>query len=126
MLSGTIWMVRWGFTGSLDIGSPLAEATTDLKIVQQDPDLNLNHLVDSDRNWIYGRNWINLDNPTLTLEERMRRRLEIHEISCKLGYIQPKVKEELTIIKKILSEFKGKSQRTRRTIPIIGWHEKDH
>jgi hypothetical protein len=126
MLSGTIWMVRWGFTGSLDIGSPLAEATTDLRIVQQDPDLNLSHLVDSDRNWVYGRNWINLDNPTLTLEERMRRRLEIHEISCKLGYIQPKVKEELTIIKKILSEFKGQSQRTRRTIPIIGWHEKDH
>jgi hypothetical protein len=126
MLSGTIWMVRWGFTGSLDIGSPLAEATTDLRIVQQDPDLNLSHLVDSDRNWVYGRNWINLDNPTLTLEERMRRRIEIHEIACELGYIQPKIKEELTIIKKILSEFKGRGQRTRRSIPIIGWQEKDH
>lgn len=126
MLSGTIWMVRWGFTGSLDIGSPLAEATTDLRIVQQDPDLNLSHLVDSDRNWVYGRNWINLDNPDLTLQERMRRRIEIHEIACELGYIQPKIKEELTIIKKILSEFRGVAPRTRRTIPIIGWQEKDH
>jgi hypothetical protein len=56
----------------------------------------------------------------------MRRRIEIHEIACELGYIQPKIKEELTIIKKILSEFKGRGQRTRRSIPIIGWQEKDH
>jgi hypothetical protein len=126
MQSGTIWMVRWGFTGSLDIGSPLANATTDLKIVQQDPDLNLSHLVDSDRNWIYGRNWLNLGNPDLTLEERMRRRIEIHEIACDLGYIQPKIKEELVIIRKILTEFKGKGNKQKQMIPIIAYQEADH
>ena len=126
MQAGTIWMVRWGFTGSLDIGSPLAEATTDLKIVAQDPDLNLSHLVDSDRNWIYGRNWINLDNPELTLQERMRRRIEIHEIACDLNYIQPKIREELIIIEKILTEFKGKGSKVRQTIPIIAFDEADH
>jgi len=126
MQAGTIWMVRGGFTGSLDIGSPLADATTDLKIVAQDPDLNLSHLVDSDRNWVYGRNWINLGNPDLTLEERMRRRIEIHEIACDLNYIQPKIKEELVIIRKILTEFKGKGTKTRQLIPIISFDEKNH
>lgn len=126
MQAGTVWMVRWGFTGSLDIGSPLANATTDLKIVAQDPDLNLSHLVDSDRNWIYGRNWINLDNPGLTLEERMRRRIEIHEIATDLGYLAPKIREELVIIQKILTEFKGKGNRIQQSIPIIAFDEKDH
>lgn len=126
MQAGTIWMVRWGFTGSLDIGSPLAEATTDLTIVAQDPDLNLSHLVDSDRNWVYGRNWINLANPDLTLEERMRRRIEIHEIACDLHYIQPKIREELVIIQKILTEFKGKGTKVRQVIPIIDFQESTH
>ena len=101
-------------------------AATDLKIVAQDPDLNLSHLVDSDRNWIYGRNWLNLGNPDLTLEERMRRRIEIHEIACDLNYIQPKIKEELVIIRKILTEFKGKGSKQRQLIPIIDYAEKDH
>ena len=73
---------------------------TKLRLVPQKPDLDLSHLMDHDQDWIYGRNWINLDNPDLTLEERIRRRMELHEISVNLGYHQPKIKEELYTLKK--------------------------
>jgi hypothetical protein len=56
----------------------------------------------------------------------MRRRIEIHEIACDLGYIQPKIKEELVIIRKILTEFKGLGKKIKQIIPIIAYQESDH
>ena len=120
MQSGTISLLRLGLTGSLDIGSPIATNKTKLRLVPQKPDLDLSHLMDHDQDWIYGRNWINLDNPDLTLEERIRRRMELHEISVNLGYHQPKIKEELYTLKKILWEFQEKNtNREKSHIPLF-------
>lgn len=121
MQTGTILMVRWGYTGSLDIGSPLANntQTQDWDIKPQIADLDLTHLMEHDQYWIYGRNWINLNNPDLTFEERIRRRLELHEVSVKLGWPVTRPREELQILKKIVQEFKQRKKPTGMTIPIF-------
>jgi len=121
MQTGTILMVRWGYTGSLDVGSPLANDTTtkDWDIKPQIPDLDLTHLMEHDQYWIYGRNWVNLNNPELTFEERIRRRLELHEVSVRLGWPVTRPREELQILKKIVQEFKQRPNSHRVQIPIF-------
>lgn len=110
MHSGTILMIRWGYTGSIDIGSKLSVKDLNFNIVPQNPDLDLTHLTEHDQYWVYGRNWVNLNNLSLTFEERIRRRLEVHETSVRLGWPVTRPKEELEIIKKIVLEFKGIKQ----------------
>jgi hypothetical protein len=61
------------------------------------------------------RNWINLNNPTLTLKERLRRRLEVHELSARLNYPITKGTEELKILKIIAEQIIGKD----RTKPLV-------
>jgi len=107
MHAGTILMIRWGYTGSLDVGSQLSYKDLNLNIVPQIPDLDLTHLLEHDQYWIYGRNWVNLNNPSLTFEERIRRRLELHEKSIELGWPVTRPREELMILKKIVEQFKG-------------------
>lgn len=107
MYTGTIMMIRWGYTGSLDVGSQLSYRDLNMDIVPQIPDLDLTHLLEHDQYWIYGRNWINLNNPTLTFEERIRRRLELHQRSIALGWPVTRPREELSILKKIVEQFKG-------------------
>jgi len=107
MYTGTILMIRWGYTGSLDVGSQLSFRDLNLNIVPQIPDLDLTHLMEHDQYWVYGRNWINLNNPSLTFEERIRRRLELHQRSIELGWPVTRPKEELSILKKIVEQFKG-------------------
>lgn len=120
MQTGTILMVRWGYTGSLDIGSPLANntSTKNWNIKPQIADLDLTHLLEHDQYWIYGRNWVNLNNPELTFDERIRRRLELHEVSVALGWPVTRPREELEILKKIVQEFKKKPALTG-AIPIF-------
>ena len=118
MQSGTISMVRWGYTGSIDVGSKLSTKELGFNIVPQIPDLDLSHLLEHDQYWIYGRNWVNLQNPELTFEERFKRRLEVHELSVELGYPLTRPREELLILKKILEEFKS-SSKEKRAIPIF-------
>lgn len=118
MQAGTIAMVRWGYTGSIDVGSKLSTKELGFNIVPQIPDLDLSHLLEHDQYWIYGRNWVSLQNPELTLEERFKRRLEVHELSVELGYPLTRPREELLILKKILEEFKS-SSKERRAIPIF-------
>ena len=52
-----------------------------------------------------GMGWINKLNPTLTLAKRIRRRLELHELSVKLGWPQTRSREELTILYNILKNL---------------------
>lgn len=118
MYAGTILMIRWGYTGSLDVGSKLSYKDLDMNIVPQIPDLDLTHLLEHDQYWIYGRNWINLNNPTLTFEERIRRRLELHERSIALGWPVTRPREELLILKKIVEQFKG-INTTTSTDPVF-------
>jgi radical SAM superfamily enzyme YgiQ (UPF0313 family) len=118
--AGIISMIRLGYTGSLDLGSPLANNNTDLSLVKQKPNLDLSHLLDQDQDWVYGRNWINLNNPDLTLEERIRRRLEMHKHAVNLGYNQPRTREELYTLKKILWEFQEKNTNKEKShIPLF-------
>ena len=105
MQSGTIALIRWGYTGSIDRGSLLETRDLGFELVPEFPDLNLAHLEDHDQDWVYGRNWINLNNPTLTLRERLRRRLEVHELSAELGYPITKGTEELKILKIIADQL---------------------
>ena len=52
-----------------------------------------------------GLSWINKKNPTLTLRERIRRRIELHELSVKLGWPQTRSREELTILYNIMKNI---------------------
>jgi hypothetical protein len=122
MYAGVIAQIRWGWTGSIDVGTKLSERDLGFRIVPQIPDLDLSHMHDHDTHWIYGRNWINLDNPDMTLEERMRRRMELHNLSLELEYPITRPREELEIIKMIMQEFKGVGRHhsvNRQVIPIF-------
>lgn len=87
---GIIFMIRWGFTMHLYEHTPIMGMVEDLGIK-----LESNVKFDS----LYG--WTSTVNLGNTLQERIRRRLEIHELCVKLGYPMPRVKEELLILKKL-------------------------
>ena len=105
MLAGTIMVIRWGYTGSLDHGSRLELLQDKMKIVPEWPDLKIMSVEGHDQDWIYGRNWINLNNPGLTFRERIRRRLEVQELSEQLGYPVTRAREELEILKIICKTY---------------------
>ena len=49
--------------------------------------------------------WFSQLNNTNTLNERIRRRVELHEISIKLGYPQPRVRQELNTLLSIAEQI---------------------
>jgi hypothetical protein len=108
MLAGTIMVIRWGYTGSLDHGSRLELQQDQMSIVPEWPDLKIMSVDDFDQDWIYGRNWINLNNPGLTFKERIRRRLEVQERSEQLQYPVTRAREELEILKIICQTYYDK------------------
>lgn len=74
-LNGTINGLNLGTTLSIDEGTPLYKEMSDMGLM---------HLSDSsDR---VGINWLNPNNPELTLLERIRRRIELQEHVTNLGY----------------------------------------
>jgi hypothetical protein len=114
MLAGTIMVIRWGYTGSLDHGSRLELQQDQLNIVPEWPDLKIMSVESHDQDWIYGRNWINLNNPSLTFKERIRRRLEVQERSEQLGYPITRAKEELEILKMVCQTYFHKKLPTEK------------
>jgi hypothetical protein len=50
-------------------------------------------------------NWISSTNPDLSLAERLRRRIEIHEVSVNLGYAMPHGRKELITLLEIAQEM---------------------
>jgi radical SAM superfamily enzyme YgiQ (UPF0313 family) len=84
-LSKVIKLIRWGFTTSILPGSPLDTIHRHtLPIVSS---------VGIDE--VYGESWwVNFNNPALTYEERIRRRMELHYLSKNLQYNQPRVHDE--------------------------------
>lgn len=105
-LAGTVMVIRWGYTGSLDYGSRLDLRNDLLDIVPEWPDLEVMGTVDDhSQDWIYGRNWINRGNPTLTFKERIRRRLEAHQHSIKFDWPVTRGKEELEALKMICQVY---------------------
>ena len=114
MLSGTIMVIRWGYTGSLDHGSRLELQQDHMNIVPEWPDLKIMSVESHDQDWLYGRNWINLNNPGLTFKERIRRRLEVQERSEQLGYPVTRAKEELEILKMVCQTYFNKKLPTEK------------
>jgi hypothetical protein len=100
--AGIIHMVRWGYTGMFRDAEKI-EKPGEVKLIT-DPDFakKFNNLPQGIRDIALGFGWINELNPTLTLRERIRRRLELHEISVKLGWPQTRNREELQILYNIL------------------------
>lgn len=91
-LAKVIKMIRWGYTTGILPGSPL-----DIKYRSLLP------LVEEKSDTAYGSSsWINLNNISLTLEERIRRRMELHQVSKNLHYNQPRVHDEFLRILDIL------------------------
>lgn len=87
---GVIFMIRWGFTMHLYDHTPIMSMLDELGI-----DTNTNIKFDS----LYG--WTSSKNPSNTLRERIRRRIEIHELAVSLGYPMPRVYEELMVVKSL-------------------------
>ena len=121
-LSGTIMTIRWGYTGSLDAGSRLELSQDSMNIVSEWPDLKLMHVDDHSQDWLYGRNWINLNNPSLTFKERIRRRLEVHLRSVELEWPVTRGKEELEALKLICKAYIEGVDLTNKKIEDPGDH----
>ena len=83
-----IGYIRWGLTMHIYDDTPISSMLDDLGIMEGRSAI---------RDGLY--DWISDKNPSLTLKERLRRRLELHEISHNLGYKMPNVQAELLSIK---------------------------
>jgi radical SAM superfamily enzyme YgiQ (UPF0313 family) len=103
----TIFMVRWGYTMHLYEHTPIMSMLEEL-------DINLENNVKFDS--LYG--WVSNLNPENTLQERIRRRLEIHELCVKLGYPMPRVREELLGIKNLALQHKNFKQQPQKIFEI--------
>jgi hypothetical protein len=101
--AGVIHMVRWGYTGMFHANNKLGY--DDQVSIVTDPDFakKLKNLPRGIQDIAMGFGWLNERNPTLTLKERIRRRLELHELSVTLGWPQTRSREELQILYNILS-----------------------
>jgi len=95
---GIIFMVRWGFTMTLFEGTPIAALKDELGLIE----INQGH---SDSVF----NWVSTKNPTLDLRERIRRRLQLHELGVDLGYAMPNSKKELMRMLEVSKEYKGQT-----------------
>ena len=96
--SGTIFMMRWGFTMHIYDGTPISSMSDDLQITTLGVD-------NSDS--VY--NWVSALNPSNTLPERIRRRLELHELRVELGYAMPGANKELLAMLEIAKNYSGKN-----------------
>lgn len=105
--TGIIFMIRWGFTMHLYDHTPIMDMVDDLQINMQD-----NIKFDS----VYS--WTSALNPSNTLQERIRRRIEIHELCVELGYPMPKVREELLILKKLAEQSKLIKRSTKPVVML--------
>jgi len=103
--AGVIHMVRWGYTGMFHANNKLGY--DDQVSIVTDPDFakKLKNLPRGIQDIAMGFGWLNERNPTLTLKERIRRRLELHELSVTLGWPQTRSREELQILYNILSNL---------------------
>lgn len=99
--AGTIFMSRWGFTMHIYDGTPISHMKDDLGIIEIDK---------GHEDAVY--NWVSTKNPQLDLAERIRRRIEIHNVSHKLGYTMPNSRKELTTLLSISTDYvNSKKQR---------------
>ena len=101
---GTIFMIRWGFTMHLYQHTPIMNMLDTLGV-----NLNSDIRFDSIYSWSSSAN---------TLEERIKRRIEIHELCVNLEYPMPRVQEELLILKTLAEKSQGLSLPSRKIIQL--------
>jgi radical SAM superfamily enzyme YgiQ (UPF0313 family) len=104
--AGVITLITFGYTASILKGTPL-----DIMREQM-------NIVDEYEGFSYEANWVSMDNPTLTLKERIRRWVELVELSQDLNYLQPRVKMLISRYQQMLDAIKNK----RSFIPINADH----
>jgi len=92
--TGAIFMLRWGLTMHIYENTPLTKMSNELQLSFTD-----NAFHDSVFNWVAGVN------PTLDLAERIRRRVELHELSAKLGYSMPNTRKELASLLQLTEQM---------------------
>ena len=100
-------MVRWGYTGMFRDTAKIEKPGDVEMIVDPDFEARFKKLPQGLRDIALGMGWVNTKNPSLTLKERIKRRLELHELSVKLGWPQTRSKEELTIIYNIMKNLES-------------------
>lgn len=81
-----------------------AKADVDM-VIDPDFESKFKNLPWGIRDIALGVGWVNKKNPTLTLKERIRRRVEIHELSVKLGWPQTRSHDELGILYNIMKNL---------------------
>lgn len=80
--AGIIEMITWGYTTGIFDDTPLYHQQHMLEIV---PEFDHSKKIKKEHNWI------SLQNPSLTFRERVRRWIELAELSGQLGYNQPRI-----------------------------------
>lgn len=103
--AGIIHMVRWGYTGMFRDKTKIEKPGKVELIIDPDFEGRFKSLPLGLRDIALGFGWINKLNPTLTLKERIKRRVELHELSVELGWPQTRSREELTILYNILKNL---------------------
>jgi hypothetical protein len=105
---GTIFMMRWGFTMHIYQDTQLYKQKNELGLI-------LNDNVEIDGFYT----WVSSFDLSLDIVERIRRRVELHELSYNLGYSQPNTYSELNSLKSLL-----KSYNSTTTKKLIQMHTK--
>lgn len=98
--SGVIALIVFGYTASILDDTPLFHMQDQLNIVPE--------FVDS--GGFFAKNWVSLDNPTLTLKERIRRWIELTEVASDLGYLMPRNNHYIKQFINILTASKHKKK----------------
>jgi hypothetical protein len=94
-----ISMIVFGYTSSILADTPLFHMQDQLSII---PEYDIN-------NGFTESNWISLNNPTLTLVERIRRWVELTEMASKLGYSMPRNQHYILRFVNMLEKIKNKN-----------------
>ena len=103
--SGTVHMIRWGYTGMFRDPEKVERKGSVEMIIDPDFEAKFKKLPWGIRDIALGLGWVNKNNPTLTLKERIRRRLEMHELCVKLGWPQTRSSDELGILYNIMKNL---------------------
>lgn len=104
--SGAISMLRWGLTMHIYENTPITRYAEELKLM---------HTGDEYHDSLF--TWISGTNPGLDIRERIRRRIEVHEMSAEYGYSMPNARSELQSMLK-LAEQVEKLPKQPALIPI--------
>jgi hypothetical protein len=98
-------MVRWGYTGMFRDPEKVEKKGSVEMIIDPDFEAKFKKLPWGIRDIALGLGWVNKNNPSLTLKERIRRRLEMHELCVKLGWPQTRSSDELGILYNVMKNL---------------------